>query len=195
MIRRILYKKTLANKQLRADLFRYEGNLDYNAFKKSYRNTGFHFTLFFRLSWSLGKYTAVGMYARWMYKKLSFKYGYQIPRKTNIAGGMRISHYGPLLINSKTVIGANSYFSHNITIGETKRGERQGSPTLGEKVWLGPGVVIVGKITIGDNVLIAPNTYVNMDVPNNSIVIGNPAKIIPKHDATEGYITNCYIAE
>ncbi|MEO6669787.1 MAG: serine acetyltransferase [Ferruginibacter sp.] len=195
MIKRILYKKTLANKQLRADLFRYEADLSYTAFKKSFRNTGFHFTLFFRLSWSLSKYALVGMYARWMYRKLSFKYGYQIPRKTRIAGGMRISHYGPLLINSNTVVGANSYFSHNITIGETKRGDKKGAPVLGERVWLGPGVVIVGKITIGDNVLIAPNTYVNMDVPSNCLVIGNPAKIIPQSDATEGYITNCYSLE
>ena len=195
MIKRILYKKTLANKQLRADFFRYEGSLGYPAFKKSFKNTGFHFTLFFRLSWTLNKYTPLGIYARWMYKKLSFKYGYQVPRKTNIAGGMRISHYGPLLINSKTVVGANSYFSHNITIGETKRGEKQGSPILGERVWLGPGVVIVGKISIGDNVLIAPNTYVNTDVPSNCLVIGNPAKIIPQMDATEGYITNCYSAQ
>lgn len=195
MIKRILYKKTLANKQLRADLFRYEADLSYTAFKKSFRNTGFHFTLFLRLSWSLSKYALVGMYARWMYRKLSFKYGYQIPRKTRIAGGMRISHYGPLLINSNTVVGANSYFSHNITIGETKRGDKKGAPVLGERVWLGPGVVIVGKITIGDNVLIAPNTYVNMDVPSNCLVIGNPAKIIPQSDATEGYITNCYSLE
>ncbi|MFT3909013.1 MAG: serine acetyltransferase [Ferruginibacter sp.] len=192
MIKRLLYKKVLSDKTLTADFFRYEGDLSYKSFKKSYRNTGFHFTLFFRLSWMLSKYSIMGMYARHMYRKLSFKYGYQIPRATRIAGGMRISHYGPLLINSKTVIGANSYFSHNITIGETKRGNNQGSPTIGERVWLGPGVVIVGKITIGNNVLIAPNTYVNVDVPSDSLVIGNPAKIIAKHDATDDYITNCY---
>ena len=192
MIRRILYRKVLADKQLRGDFFRYEGDLSYKAFVKSYRNTGFHFTIFFRLSYKLSKYSLLGVFTRWMYRKLSFKYGYQIPRITKIGAGMRISHYGPLLINSKTIIGENSYFSHNITIGETKRGERKGSPVLGNKVWLGPGVTIVGKIIIGDNVLISPNTYVNTDIPSNSIVIGNPAKIIPKIDATEDYITNIY---
>lgn len=40
----------------------------------------------------------------------------------------------------------------------------------------------------GNNVLIAPLSYVNIDVPDNSLVIGNPAKIIPKEDATDGYI-------
>lgn len=51
-------------------------------------------------------------------------------------------------------------------------------------------MVVVGKITIGDNVLIAPLAYVNMDVPSNSIVLGNPARIIPRNNATEKYIQN-----
>ena len=37
--------------------------------------------------------------------------------------------------------------------------------------------VIVGNITIGNNVLIAPGAYVNFDVPDGSIVIGNPGLI------------------
>jgi serine O-acetyltransferase len=40
-------------------------------------------------------------------------------------------------------------------------------------------------------VLIAPNAYVNIDIPANSIVIGNPAKIISKEDPTAGYILSC----
>lgn len=48
-------------------------------------------------------------------------------------------------------------------------------------------------MTIGDNVLIAPNAYVNFDVPSNSIVIGNPGKIIENRpDATEGYCHNLF---
>ena len=47
---------------------------------------------------------------------------------------------------------------------------------------------MVGKIVIGDNVLIAPNAYVNFDVPNNSIVTGNPASIKQQANATEGYV-------
>ena len=192
MLRRILYNKVLSNQLLKADLYRYSGDLSYKAFLSAYRNTGFHFTLFFRLSFLLSKYSILGRYSRMMYRKLTFKYGYQIPRATNIAGGMRISHFGPLLINSKTQIGNNCYLSHNITIGETKRGERKGSPVLGDKVWIGPGAVIVGKVIIGDNVLISPNCFVNVDIPSHSLVIGNPARIIAKEDPTNGYITNCY---
>lgn len=192
MINLILYRIAMKTSLLKADLYRYGGSLDYRTFRGTMRNTGFHFTLFFRLSYSLSKYSPLGMYCRWKYRMLSFKYGYQIPRATRIAGGLRISHYGPLLVNSKTVVGKNCYFSHNITIGETKRGKYKGSPTFGERVWIGPGAVIVGGISIGNNVLIAPLCYVNTDIPSNSIAMGNPAKIIPKEDATEGYITNIY---
>jgi len=65
---------------------------------------------------------------------------------------------------------------------------KQGTPNIGNKVWIGTNAVIVGKITIGDDVLIAPNAYVNFDVPSHSIVIGNPGKIHFRNNATEGYI-------
>ena len=42
---------------------------------------------------------------------------------------------------------------------------------------------------IEDDVLIAPNAYVNFDVPSHSIVVGNPGKIISRDNATEEYIT------
>lgn len=51
---------------------------------------------------------------------------------------------------------------------------------------------MVGKITIGDDVLIAPNTYLNCDVPSHSVVIGNPARIISREKATEAYINNIF---
>lgn len=45
-------------------------------------------------------------------------------------------------------------------------GGRQGAPGIGNEVWIGINAAIVGKITIGDDVLIAPNSYVNCDVPS-----------------------------
>ena len=48
--------------------------------------------------------------------------------------------------------------------------------------------ISIGKIKIGNNVLIAPNAYVNFNVPDNSVVVGNPAQITPKDNATEDYI-------
>ena len=45
-------------------------------------------------------------------------------------------------------------------------------------------------VKIGNDVLIAPNTFVNIDIPDHSIVFGNPCIIKHKDNATEGYINN-----
>lgn len=46
---------------------------------------------------------------------------------------------------------------------------------------------MVGKIEIGNDVLIAPNTYVNFNVPSHSIVIGSPGVIIPNEKVVLEY--------
>lgn len=192
MLKRYLYKVVLRNKNLRADFYRYEGDLSWKAFKKSFRNPGFHFTIYLRLSTELSRYSVLGRFSRYMYRKLTFKYMYQIPRLTKIGPGLQISHFGTCLVHTKSVFGSNCYFSHNIAVGVSKRGPKQGVPTVGNRVWIGANAIIMGNIKIGDDVLIAGNSFVNVDVPANSIVLGNPAKIIPRKNATEGYILNVY---
>lgn len=53
------------------------------------------------------------------------------------------------------------------------RGFLEGLMIPGDKVWIGANTVIVGAIHIGNDVLIAPNSFVNFDVPSNSLVISN----------------------
>lgn len=67
-----------------------------------------------------------------------------------------------------------------------KRGSRGGTPIIGDKVYIASGVAIVGKVKIGNNVLIAANSFVNFDVPNNSVVVGN--KIVSSLSVTDSYI-------
>lgn len=116
------------------------------------------------------------------------KFGYEIPHRTKIGKGFYIGHFGGIAVNPEATIGDNVSISKGVTIGHANRGKRKGVPTIGNLVWIGTNAVIVGKVTIGNNVLIAPNAYVNFDVPDNSIVIGNPAKITPSENAVEGYI-------
>ena len=86
-------------------------------------------------------------------------------------------------------MGKNINIATGVTIGQENRGKRKGCPTISDNVWIGTNSVIVGNITIGTDVLIAPLSYVNFDVPDHSIVVGNPAKIIHRENATEGYIS------
>lgn len=107
-----------------------------------------------------------------------------------IGGGLYIGHPFGITINANATIGSNCNIHKGVTIGQENRGFRKGCPTIGNRVWIGINSTIVGNITIGDDVLIAPNSFVNFDVPPHSIVLGNPGRIIHKENATEGYINN-----
>lgn len=76
-----------------------------------------------------------------------------------------------------------------MTIGQENRGPRKGCPVIGDYVFMGANATIVGNIKIGSDVLIAPNSFVNCDVPDHSIVFGNACIIKTKMNATEGYIS------
>ena len=121
-------------------------------------------------------------------RSLSQKTLIQIPYSTQIGEGFYIGHCGRIIINSDAVLGKNVNIATGVTIGQENRGARKGCPVIGNSVWIGTNAVIVGNIKIGDDVLIAPLTFVNFDIPSHSIVIGNPAKIIPSGNATDGYV-------
>ena len=130
------------------------------------------------------------MYYVFKLQSLQKKSSIQIPYKAEIGEGFYIGHFGSIVINPKAKLGKNVNIASGVTIGQENRGKREGVPTIGNEVWIGTNAVIVGNITIGDDVLIAPLSFVNFDVPSHSIVIGNPAKIIHRENATDGYINN-----
>lgn len=129
-----------------------------------------------------------GIWYRIRLQYLSERTGIQIPTKVKIDKGFYIGHFGTIIINPDVIIGKNVNIASGVTIGKTNRGDKVGVPQIGNTVWIGTNAVIVGKITIGDDVLIAPNAYVNFDVPSHSVVLGNPGVIHSKDNATEGYI-------
>ena len=116
------------------------------------------------------------------------KYGLDFFNNMSIDAGLVIGHWGRIIINYNTKIGKQFMVTHGVTIGRDVRGKRKGYPTIGDRVCIRTNSTVVGNITIGDDVLIAPNTFVNFDVPSNSIVIGNPARIIPRKNASEGHV-------
>lgn len=116
------------------------------------------------------------------------KYGLEI-LSDNLGPGLYIGHAHNINVNPEVIIGKNCNLNKGCTLGKENRGKRKGAPILGDNVWIGTNSVVVGKVHIGNDVLIAPNAYVNFDVPDHSIVLGNPGNIIKKGNATEGYIT------
>lgn len=173
-------------KYSKSDLFRYYGNTGWKSFARGWRTPGFRYIFFFRLAGSSGGLLKLA--ARLLLKRYSIRYGIQIPYNTAIGEGFYIGHFGTIVVNSQAVIGRNCNIAQGVTIGQANRGKGQGVPVLGDEVWIGANAVIVGNVKIGNDVLIAPNAYVNFDVPDHSIVIGNPGTIRSSEAATAAYI-------
>ena len=165
---------------INSDLYRLEGKYDIKSkIKNILLNGGFKFIYTHRK----GNYYRVKLY------RYNIKYGFEISNLANIDKGFYIGHRGSIVINPNAIIGKNFSITSGVTIGQENRGKRKGTPKIGDSVWIGSNSTIVGNITIGNNVLIAPGSFINFDVPNNSIVIGNPAIIKSNPEATRGYIT------
>ena len=74
-------------------------------------------------------------------------------------------------------VGSDFTVSEGVTVGNI-RGQGH-LPIIGNNVYLEPGCKVLGSVTIGDNVVVRANTLVLGDVPSNSMVIGNPPRIMP----------------
>ena len=120
-------------------------------------------------------------------RHLRNKYGIEID-SFKVGKGLCIVHPYNITVSSQAVIGECCNLHKGVTIGRENRGQRQGAPVIGDKVWIGINATVVGNIKIGNDVMIAPNAFVNCDIPDHSIVVGNPCSIYRKENATEDYI-------
>ena len=127
----------------------------------------------------------------WLYKiKLTFfakivraiiriLFSCDIPYKAYIGKGTSFPHLGlSVLINPNAIIGENCKILQGVSIG-WKSGHKK-VPVIGNNVLIGAHALILGPVTIGDNVIIGAGAVVIEDVPANSVVVGNPARIIKK---------------
>ncbi len=113
--------------------------------------------------------------------------GISIPSSSKIGHSFYIGHFGGIIINANAIIGNNCNISQGVTIGVSGRGEKRGTPILGNEVYIGANAVVTGKITIGNNVLIGACTLVNDSIPEDSVISGVPAVIVSQK-GSKGYI-------
>lgn len=73
-------------------------------------------------------------------------------------------------------MGCNCIVSGGCVVGN--KGSQDNRATIGNHVELTLGCKVIGKVNIGDNVIVAPNSVVIKNVPDNAVVSGVPAKII-----------------
>ncbi|SDE87716.1 serine O-acetyltransferase [Epilithonimonas hungarica] len=169
------------------DLYRYTGTRQFTSLVRYILFTpGFRYTYFYRKVQS-AKFFPTRFFWDVLRRQCMLRTGIQIPAQTKIDKGLRIVHFGHIVINPDTIIGKNFNIAQGVNIGNAE-GRRQGTPIIGDNVYVAANAVIVGNVKIGNDVFIAPNAFVNIDIPDGCIALGNPAQIIQKEYASKKYI-------
>lgn len=110
--------------------------------------------------------------------------GIELQWRTKAGKGLMLHHGQALVVHSATIIGENCSLRQSTTIGrkELADGTFSASPTIGNNVDIGNNVCIIGDVKIGNNVKIGSGAVVVKDIPDNSIAVGNPARVISIDD-------------
>lgn len=179
---------------VREDLFRYDGGQGAAAFFRAWRHeAGFRITFMMRLCRLLRAcpLTRYGPYhiVAFLHRRSAVRHGVFIDPMTEIGGGLYLPHALNIVVNRRCRIGTNVNLSHGITLGIANRGSKAGTPEVGDRVYIGPGAVIFGAIRIGDEAAIGANSVVTKDVPDRSVVVGIPGKVI-SNDGSDGYVNH-----
>ncbi|WP_179354445.1 serine O-acetyltransferase [Winogradskyella vidalii] len=120
------------------------------------------------------------LFLKYKFRKISLKLGFSIP--INVFGpGLSIVHYGTIVINRNTNVGANCRMHACVNIGAS--GGQSEAPQLGDNVYIAPGAKIYGNISIPNNTAIGANAVVNKSfIKDSTIIAGVPAKVIGEVD-------------
>lgn len=115
---------------------------------------------------------AMGFLCERLYQRSVRRSGLEI-LTPELGGGAIFPHWGRIILNAES-IGTDLYCLHHVTLAHDYK---TGRPTLGNEVFLGVGATVLGKIHVGNHVLVAAGSIVLDDVPDNSLVAGNPARV------------------
>lgn len=145
---------------------------------------GLHALTIYRIAhnvWTAGHYTA----ARFLSQVARTLTGIEIHPGATIGRRFVIDHGMGVVIGETTVIGDDCFIYQGVTLGagaEARQGaatrDLKRHPTLRNGVIVGSGAEIQGNIVVGNNVRVASGSIVLKDVPDNSIVVGVPGRVI-----------------
>lgn len=112
--------------------------------------------------------------------------GISIPVEASIGKGLRIHHFGGIIIHPQAVVGENCTLYHGVTLGDL--GVCGGAPRIGNRVVIGAGAKVIGAIEVGDDSRIGANAVVVNAVPPGHIAVGVPAVARPTENHKQRHV-------
>ena len=109
-----------------------------------------------------------------MHRRLRNRHRIELHYTATLGRRVRLSSRGDIVIGNRVVVGDDCTIGQGVTLGKT-RDDATGWPVIGDRVLIGPGVVIAGDIHIGDDVVVGPNSVVLADVPAGARVSARSA--------------------
>ena len=106
--------------------------------------------------------------------------GIEIHPGAQIEKHLFMDHGMGIVIGETSIIGENVTIYHGVTLGGVSLDKGKRHPTIGNNVIIGAGAKVLGNITIGDNSKIGANSVILKDIPQDSVAVGVPGKIISK---------------
>lgn len=104
--------------------------------------------------------------------------GVELHPASTIGTGLVIDHGTGIVVGDTAVIGDHVVLHHQVTLGGRSNQPGKRHPTLGDRVFVGAGAMILGDIFVGDDSRIGAASIVLESVPPSSTVVGNPARVV-----------------
>lgn len=121
---------------------------------------------------------------KFFFKCIQIITGIELPCEVKVGNNFRIDHFGDIIISGYADFGDNCIVRNGVTVG-LKNIDEKAAPKIGNNVSIGAGAKILGPITIGSNVDIGANAVVINSIPDNSVAVGIPARVLPKNREKE----------
>lgn len=101
-------------------------------------------------------------------------------KRVFLNSGCKFQDQGGVVIGDDCLIGHNTVMATlNHDLDPSRRADMYPAPiVIGRNVWIGSNVTVLPGVTIGDNAVVAAASVVTKDVPENSVVVGSPARVV-----------------
>lgn len=113
--------------------------------------------------------------------------GIELNKEAYIGKGLFIAHFANIVVSSGSKIGNYASIHQGVTLGGAGRGDKYGDPIIGNNAYIGAGAKIIGRITLGNNIMVGCNAVVTKNFSDNVTLGGIPAKII-NYEGSEGFV-------